>query len=232
MLPRDRVRVIPDGTGARRQARSARPSPRACASGVGAQEVFVRRNDGDVPQAFGALRLGPRQTYRVPFPAAATFDFACSVHQNGQATAVVERAFASGAPGQGFPSPGPAIAPRGAERVDLQEAPRGATGVPGTAGGADCRSWRWRRIVSAPADMACRTAGTATAWRGVRETRRSCEGVVPRSRAAPGTTVHRNLCTGARGCPVCCAAVRSFWTRAAARGNRASSRAIPWLAAP
>ncbi len=40
----------------------------------------------------GPVRVAPRQTCRVPFPAPAEFDFASSAHEDGQRAIVVERA--------------------------------------------------------------------------------------------------------------------------------------------
>jgi hypothetical protein len=46
---------------------------------------------GSAVWAAGPVQLAPGQTYRVPFSAPATFDFACSAHDEGQLTIVVER---------------------------------------------------------------------------------------------------------------------------------------------
>ena len=92
-MPRERVYVIPKGTGARQAAgRLVSPVPSHIHLWIGLQDVLVLRNDDDVPQSFGPIQLRPGQTYRVPFQAPATFDFACSVHEDGQVTIVVERA--------------------------------------------------------------------------------------------------------------------------------------------
>lgn len=96
-LPRERVYVIPRGTGARQAAdRAVSPIPSRIRLLVGIQDVLVLRNEDDVPQAFGPVQLGPGQTYRVPFQVPATFDFACSAHQDGRVAIVVERAPAPG----------------------------------------------------------------------------------------------------------------------------------------
>jgi hypothetical protein len=58
---------------------------------IGVRDVLVLRNEDDQPQHFGPVLLAPGQTYRVPFSAPATFDFACSAHDDGQLTIVVER---------------------------------------------------------------------------------------------------------------------------------------------
>ena len=96
LLPRERVYVIPQGTGARQAAgQPVSPIPSHIYLWVGIQDVLVLRNDDDVPQAFGPIQLRPKQTYRVPFHVPATFDFACSAHEDGPVTIVVERAPAS-----------------------------------------------------------------------------------------------------------------------------------------
>jgi hypothetical protein len=96
-MPRERVYVIPKGTGARQAAgQSVSPIPSHIHLWIGIQDVLVLRNEDDVPQAFGPIQLRPGQTYRVPFQVPATFDFACSVHDDGQVSIVVERAPVSG----------------------------------------------------------------------------------------------------------------------------------------
>jgi hypothetical protein len=96
-MPRERVYVIPQGTSARQAAGQAvSPIPSRIRLLVGIQDVLVLRNEDDVPQAFGPIQLRPGQTYRVPFQVPATFDFACSVHEDGQVAIVVERAPAPG----------------------------------------------------------------------------------------------------------------------------------------
>ncbi len=96
-MPRERVYVIPKGTGARQAAgQPVSPIPSHIHLWIGIQDVLVLRNEDDVPQAFGPIQLRPGQTYRVPFQVPATFDFACSVHEDGQVAIVVERAPAPG----------------------------------------------------------------------------------------------------------------------------------------
>jgi hypothetical protein len=98
-LPRERVYVIPKGTGARQAAgQRVSPLPSRIRLLLGIQDVLVLRNEDEAPQSFGPIELRPGQTYRVPFQVAATFDFACSVHEDGQVAIVVERAPARGWP--------------------------------------------------------------------------------------------------------------------------------------
>jgi hypothetical protein len=90
--PREAVYVIPKGTAARLAAGQAvRPFPSRMRFTIGVRDRLVLRNDDDQPQSFGPITLAPGQTYRVPFTAPATFDFACSAHEDGQLTIVVER---------------------------------------------------------------------------------------------------------------------------------------------
>jgi hypothetical protein len=84
--------VIPKGTAARLEAgERVQVLPSRMRFTVGVRDVLVLRNEDDRPQSFGPVLLAPGQTYRVPFRAAATFDFACSAHEDGQLTIVVER---------------------------------------------------------------------------------------------------------------------------------------------
>jgi hypothetical protein len=92
-LPRERVYVIPKGTAAR-QARGEPVTslPSRIRLLLGVQDVLVLRNEDDAPQSFGPIELRAGQTYRVPFQVPATFDFACSVHEDGPVAIVVQRA--------------------------------------------------------------------------------------------------------------------------------------------
>ncbi len=91
-MPRERLYVIPKGTAARQAAgERVTPLPSRIRLLLGVQDVLVLRNEDDVPQSFGPIQLRPGQTYRVPFQAPATFDFACSVHENGQVAIIVRR---------------------------------------------------------------------------------------------------------------------------------------------
>ncbi len=91
-MPRERVYVIPKGTAARQAAgQPVTALPSRIRLVLGVQDVLVFRNDDDAPQSFGPIQLRPGQKYRVPFQVAATFDFACSVHEDGQVAIVVQR---------------------------------------------------------------------------------------------------------------------------------------------
>jgi hypothetical protein len=91
--PREAVYVIPKGTAARLAAGEAvQAFPSRMRFTIGVRDLLVIRNEDDQPQSFGPVLLAPGQTYRVPFSAPATFDFACSAHDDGLLTIVVERA--------------------------------------------------------------------------------------------------------------------------------------------
>jgi hypothetical protein len=90
--PREAVYVIPRGTAARLAAgEKVQAFPSRMRLTLGVRDLLVIRNEDDQPQNFGPVWLAPGQTYRVPFTAAATFDFACSAHEDGELTIVVER---------------------------------------------------------------------------------------------------------------------------------------------
>jgi hypothetical protein len=88
--PREVVYVIPRGT-AVQQSLGADPSvlPSVMRFTVGLRDVLVLRNEDEVAATFGPVRLEPGQTYRVPFRAPASFQFACSVHRQGAVEIVV-----------------------------------------------------------------------------------------------------------------------------------------------
>lgn len=91
-MPRERVYVIPKGTAARlARGEPVTTLPSRIRLLLGVQDVLVLRNEDDAPQSFGPIELRPGQTYRVPFQVPATFDFACSAHEDGQVAIVVRR---------------------------------------------------------------------------------------------------------------------------------------------
>jgi hypothetical protein len=90
---REAVYVIPKGTAARLAAgEKVQAFPSRMRFTIGVRDLLVLRNEDDQPQSFGPVALAPGQTYRVPFSAPATFDFACTAHEDGELTIVVERA--------------------------------------------------------------------------------------------------------------------------------------------
>jgi hypothetical protein len=87
---REALLVIPKGTGARIAAgQAAQALPSRIRLTIGVRDLLVIRNEDDQPQSLGPVLLAAGQTYRVPFSAPATFDFACSAHDAGQITIVV-----------------------------------------------------------------------------------------------------------------------------------------------
>jgi hypothetical protein len=52
--------------------------------------VLLLRNADLVPQLFGPTLLMPGQSFRLPFEAAAEYQFACTAHVSGQMTVIVE----------------------------------------------------------------------------------------------------------------------------------------------
>ncbi len=94
---REVVFVIPKGTGARGVAGEAPNAlPARMRFTLGVRDILVLRNEDDRPQSFGAVPLMSGQTYRVQFRTAAEFQLACSAHERGQVTIVVEPAPAPG----------------------------------------------------------------------------------------------------------------------------------------
>jgi hypothetical protein len=87
---REALFVIPRGTAARIAAgQKAQALPSRIRLTVGVRDLLIIRNEDDQPQSLGPVLLAAGQTYRVPFSAPATFDFACSAHDEGQLTIVV-----------------------------------------------------------------------------------------------------------------------------------------------
>ena len=57
---------------------------------VGIHNVLMLKNSDDVPQIFGPTLMMPGQSFRLPFQAASTYQFACTAHASGQMTVTVE----------------------------------------------------------------------------------------------------------------------------------------------
>lgn len=53
-------------------------------------EVLYLRNADVVPQLFGPTLLLPGQSVRLPFAVAAEYQFACTAHESGQMTVIVD----------------------------------------------------------------------------------------------------------------------------------------------
>jgi hypothetical protein len=82
---------IPKGTYARRRAGDlVEILPDTIRLTLGVKEVLLIRNHDDVPQIFGPTIMMPGQSFRLPFERAASYQFVCSAHANGQLTIDVE----------------------------------------------------------------------------------------------------------------------------------------------
>ena len=82
---------IPKGTYARRRAGDLVDIiPGRIRLTLGLDDVLLIRNLDDVPQIFGPTILMPGQSFRLPFERAASYQFECSAHANGQLTIDVE----------------------------------------------------------------------------------------------------------------------------------------------
>ena len=88
---REEVFEIPKGTWARRMAGDkVEILPNNVRLVLGVKDVLVLRNHDDVPQIFGPTLMMPGQSFRLPFQAASTYQFACTAHASGQMTVTVE----------------------------------------------------------------------------------------------------------------------------------------------
>jgi hypothetical protein len=94
---REAVYVIPKGTWARRMAgEKLDVLPDEIRLTLGVRDVLVLRNQDDVPQMFGPVLIMPGQGFQLPFKLATSYQFACSLHVNGQLNVVVQPAPAAG----------------------------------------------------------------------------------------------------------------------------------------
>jgi len=86
----DEIFEIPKGTWARRMAgNNIDILPSRIHLTLGIKNVLVLKNMDDVPQVFGPALMMPGQTFRLPFAAASSYQFACTAHASGQMTVVV-----------------------------------------------------------------------------------------------------------------------------------------------
>ena len=91
-LPRERVLVIPRGTGA-----NPIPSfPSKIRLTLGLQDVLVLQNDDDRPQLVAGIEVPAGTKLSIPFPRPTDFELACSVHPSGKLTISVTEAPAPG----------------------------------------------------------------------------------------------------------------------------------------
>ena len=94
---REQVYRIPKGTFAKRMAGNyVEVLPSQIRLTLGVKDILVLRNDDDVPQMFGPVLIMPGQRFELPFHVASHYQFACSLHQNGQLAIDVDPAPAVG----------------------------------------------------------------------------------------------------------------------------------------
>jgi hypothetical protein len=87
---REQVYVIAKGTFARRMAgENIDILPSEIHLTIGIKDILVLQNHDDVPQLFGPVLIMPGQSFRLPFARASRYQFACSLHANGQLDVVV-----------------------------------------------------------------------------------------------------------------------------------------------
>ena len=90
---KEQIYVIPKGTFARRMAgENIDILPSEIHLTIGVNDVLVLRNQDDVPQLFGPVLIMPGQSFRLPFARPSRYQFACSLHVNGQLDVVVDPA--------------------------------------------------------------------------------------------------------------------------------------------
>jgi len=90
---KEQVYVIPKGTFERRMAgENLDILPSEIHLTIGVNDVLVLRNQDDVPQLFGPVLIMPGQSFRLPFARPSRYQFACSLHVNGQLDVVVDPA--------------------------------------------------------------------------------------------------------------------------------------------
>jgi hypothetical protein len=88
---REAVYVIPKGTWAKRMAgEKLDVLPEEIRLTLGVRDVLVLRNQDDVPQMFGPVLIMPGQGFSLPFKLATSYQFACSLHVNGQLSVLVQ----------------------------------------------------------------------------------------------------------------------------------------------
>jgi hypothetical protein len=88
---RERLFEIPQGTWARRMSGDpVEILPGEIRLTLGLEDVLLLRNGDDVPQIFGPTLLMPRQSFRLPFAVASSYQFACTAHASGQLVVEVE----------------------------------------------------------------------------------------------------------------------------------------------
>ncbi len=98
-VAREQVYTIPKGTFARRMAgENLDILPSQIRLQIGVKDILVLENRDDVPQLFGPVLIMPGQNFRLPFGRASRYQFACSLHANGQLEVIVDPAPEAGLP--------------------------------------------------------------------------------------------------------------------------------------
>lgn len=96
---REELFEIPPGTWSQRMAgKNVAILPDTIRLTLGLRDVLLLRNADDVPQTFGPVLIMPGQSFRLPFEKASTYHFACTAHDNGQMTIVVDPPLTPGWP--------------------------------------------------------------------------------------------------------------------------------------
>lgn len=88
---RDKLFDIPKGTWERRmKGDQIEILPSKVRLTLGVRDVLLLRNSDTVPQIFGPILIMPGQDFRLPFETVSENQFACTAHQSGQMTVIVE----------------------------------------------------------------------------------------------------------------------------------------------
>ena len=86
---REELFEIPPGTSERRlEGEDLEILPQTIRLGV--HDVLALKNADDAPHIFGPTLIMPGQTFRLPFTQAATYNFICTAHANGQLNVIVQ----------------------------------------------------------------------------------------------------------------------------------------------
>ncbi len=83
------VFVIPKGAAQQRSAGQDTRLPGTIELTYGRNTALVIRNEDDFSAQVGPVRVGPGQTFTLPYRSRGTFDLVCSVHQSGQLRIIV-----------------------------------------------------------------------------------------------------------------------------------------------
>jgi hypothetical protein len=93
----DQLFEVPRGTYARHMAgEKVETLPQTIRLTLGINDVLLFKNSDDVPHIFGPTLIMPRQSFRLPFVQASTYNFQCTAHPNGGLSVIVDPAPAPG----------------------------------------------------------------------------------------------------------------------------------------